>query len=167
MFASNRRGYYPNILNQCSHWRFRISNCHAAVLLVLLPGIKPLSLGKVKDPEFIEKCFVPASMRLPTIELLKDPFLATEIPKEPSSVHLPGSEPILMDIDPNLKKLSVSFSVKSDEGSNLFPTHECQRSSTSNEFRLRGEKDDGDTISLPCGLLIVVVRQVLSILLFI
>ncbi|XP_021888162.1 serine/threonine-protein kinase WNK8 [Carica papaya] len=124
-------------------------------------GIKPLSLGKVKDPEvkqFIEKCLVPASMRLPAIELLKDPFLATEIPKEPSSsvrlpslisksVNLPGSEPLLMDIDPNLKKLSVSSSVKSDEVSNLFPTHECQRSTASNEFRLRGERDDGDTIS--------------------
>nr|XP_043611995.1 probable serine/threonine-protein kinase WNK3 [Erigeron canadensis] len=42
-------------------------------------GVKPLCLSKVKDPqakEFIEKCLVPVSQRLPANELLKDPFLA-------------------------------------------------------------------------------------------
>ncbi|KAG9446715.1 hypothetical protein H6P81_012843 [Aristolochia fimbriata] len=41
-------------------------------------GIKPLSLGKVKDPcvrRFIEKCIADASERLPAKELLMDPFL--------------------------------------------------------------------------------------------
>lgn len=54
-------------------------------------GIKPASLGKVNDPQvkqFIEQCLVPASMRLPATELLKDPFLATENPKEVVSVSL-------------------------------------------------------------------------------
>ncbi|CAN1299696.1 Serine/threonine-protein kinase WNK8 [Linum perenne] len=48
-------------------------------------GIKPASLAKVDKPqvkEFIEKCLVPAAVRLPAVELLKDPFLATESPKE-------------------------------------------------------------------------------------
>ncbi|XP_058735661.1 serine/threonine-protein kinase WNK8-like [Vicia villosa] len=39
-------------------------------------GVKPAALAKVNDPEvkqFIEKCLVPASMRLPASELLKDP----------------------------------------------------------------------------------------------
>ncbi|KAK8585963.1 hypothetical protein V6N13_130489 [Hibiscus sabdariffa] len=48
-------------------------------------GIKPVSLGKVNDPQimkFIEKCLLPASMRLPAADLLKDPFLLAETPKE-------------------------------------------------------------------------------------
>ncbi|KAF5769557.1 putative non-specific serine/threonine protein kinase [Helianthus annuus] len=48
------------------------------------------ALSKVKYPqvkEFIEKCLVPASQRLPAKELLKDPFLAPESTKE--HVHNP------------------------------------------------------------------------------
>lgn len=48
------------------------------VLLLLLKGIKPAALAKVKDPgvrAFIEKCIAEVSDRLPAKELLMDPFL--------------------------------------------------------------------------------------------
>eukprot|EP00268_Persea_americana_P033932 TRINITY_DN3357_c0_g1_i3.p1 TRINITY_DN3357_c0_g1~~TRINITY_DN3357_c0_g1_i3.p1 ORF type:complete len:691 (-),score=161.97 TRINITY_DN3357_c0_g1_i3:555-2486(-) len=44
-------------------------------------GIKPASLGKVKDPgvkQFIEKCISKVSERLPARELLVDPFLRSD-----------------------------------------------------------------------------------------
>ncbi|KAF3624806.1 hypothetical protein FXO37_31201 [Capsicum annuum] len=50
-------------------------------------GVKPTSLGKVTDPQikaFIEKCLVPASLRLPTKDLLKDPFHQIEKLNEPT-----------------------------------------------------------------------------------
>ncbi|XP_048229770.1 probable serine/threonine-protein kinase WNK10 isoform X2 [Ricinus communis] len=126
-------------------------------------GIKPASLCKVNDPlvkRFIEKCIVPASMRLPALELLKDPFLATENPKELvfASLHLPDlmlkqvsrgqSESYPMDIDSNHKKLSVGSCTKSMDESLHFSTSEFQRLTVKNEFRLRGEKNDDNTISL-------------------
>lgn len=86
-------------------------------------GIKPASLGKVSDPQvkqFIEKCLVPASLRLSAQELLKDAFFATENSKEPvynhmqlfnsahNSFNLPESQSHGMDLDPKADKLSVS-----------------------------------------------------------
>ncbi|XP_061981965.1 serine/threonine-protein kinase WNK8-like isoform X2 [Populus nigra] len=133
-------------------------------------GIKPASLGKVSDHQvkvFIEKCLVPASTRLPAIELLKDPFLATENSKELVSsslqlphlisrqVHFPQSESHLMDID--CKKLSVGSCTKSINESPQFSTLELSRFTENNEFRLRGAKNNDNTVSLtlriadPCG----------------
>ncbi|KAJ6307923.1 hypothetical protein OIU76_017662 [Salix suchowensis] len=133
-------------------------------------GIKPASLGKVNDhqvKEFIEKCLVPASVRLSAIDLLKDPFLATENSKELVSsllqspiviskqVHVPQSESHHMDID--FKKLSVGSCLKSINGSPQFLTLELHRFIENNEFRLRGENNDDNTVSLtlriadPCG----------------
>ncbi|KAF9689185.1 hypothetical protein SADUNF_Sadunf01G0065400 [Salix dunnii] len=133
-------------------------------------GIKPASLGKVNDhqvKEFIEKCLVPASVRLSAIDLLKDPFLATENSKELVSsllqspiviskqVHEPQSESHHMDID--FKKLSVGSCLKSINGSPQFLTLELHRLIENNEFRLRGESNDENTVSLtlriadPCG----------------
>ncbi|XVF10334.1 hypothetical protein REPUB_Repub07fG0173700 [Reevesia pubescens] len=126
-------------------------------------GIKPASLGKVNDPQvkqFIEKCLLPASMRLPAMELLKDPFFSAETPKEvtsgplqlpnlmPKLVNLIQSEPHPMDIDPNYRKLLVNSSRKSIEKTPQFPTLELQCVTESNEFRLKGEKNDDNTISL-------------------
>uniref|UniRef100_A0A6N2M572 non-specific serine/threonine protein kinase n=1 Tax=Salix viminalis TaxID=40686 RepID=A0A6N2M572_SALVM len=122
-------------------------------------GIKPASLGKVNDhqvKEFIEKCLVPASVRLSAIDLLKDPFLATENSKELVSsllqsptviskqVHLPQSESHHMDID--FKKLSVGSCLKSINGSPQFLTLELHRFIENNEFRLRGENNDDNTV---------------------
>ncbi|KAJ6428943.1 hypothetical protein OIU84_020559 [Salix udensis] len=91
----------------------------------VISGVKPASLDKVNDPQvkqFIEKCLVPASLRLPAIELLKDPFLATENSKDTVSgsmklpdnlmlkqvINLPHSESRSMDID-NKKLLVGSY----------------------------------------------------------
>lgn len=128
-----------------------------------MQGIKPASLGKVNDPQvkqFIEKCLVPASMRLPAIELLKDPFLAIENPKEliPSPLALPKlvpkqenvlqSESHSMDIDNCLKKLSTGSCAKSNGQAQQHFALEFERCSARNEFRLSGEKNDDETISL-------------------
>lgn len=127
-----------------------------------MQGIKPASLGKVNNPEvkqFIEKCLVPASIRLPAVELLKDTFLASENQKEhvcnplqlpniiPKGMNLPQSEPHPMDIDLNYKKLSESSFTKSSIETR-FLTLELKQFTENNEFRLRGEKNEDNTISL-------------------
>lgn len=128
-----------------------------------LQGIKPASLGKVGDPQvkqFIEKCLVPVSMRLPATELLKDPFLATENSKDLVSVSLRipelkskevnslQSESHSMDIDTNIKKPSIGSCTKSIGEVLPISTLEAHRFTGNNEFRLRGEKNYDSTISL-------------------
>ncbi|KAI8544923.1 hypothetical protein RHMOL_Rhmol07G0003100 [Rhododendron molle] len=123
-------------------------------------GIKPASLGKVTDPEvknFIEKCLVPASKRLPAKELLKDPFLRSETLKEPilDPLQLPNklprsssvlnSGPHSMDID---LEYNHSVCTDSNSGSPHNPVVELQRIHQDNEFRLTGTKNDDKTISL-------------------
>lgn len=52
----------------------------AQIFKKVTSGIKPASLGKVKDPrvkEFIEKCLVPAEIRPSASDLLKDAFFST------------------------------------------------------------------------------------------
>ncbi|KAM7472323.1 hypothetical protein LguiA_010506 [Lonicera macranthoides] len=131
-------------------------------------GIKPASLTKVTDPkvkEFIEKCLVPASERLPARELLKDPFLQLENPKEPihNPLLLPNQilaslsslnfGPLSMDID---SEYNQSVCTESNCGSPSL-VFEFQRMHQNNEFRLRGKKNDDNSISLtlriadPCG----------------
>ncbi|KAH7513679.1 hypothetical protein FEM48_Zijuj11G0006500 [Ziziphus jujuba var. spinosa] len=126
-------------------------------------GIKPCSLNKVDDPQvkqFIEKCLVPAPMRLHAVELLKDPFLATENLKErngdPShklnfmpklvNSHQPECRP--MDIDSNCRKLSAGSSSKSVNEISTPSSLELQKFTENNEFRLRGQKNGDNTISL-------------------
>lgn len=135
--------------------------------------------------QFIEKCLVPASMRLPAVELLKDPFLATEslMDQNNEPIRLPNFIPKLvdfphpeccpvncepqrpecrpMDIDSNSKKLSVSSVVKKTSETSSFSSSELWKCTQNNEFRLRGEKDGDNTISLtlriadPCGMFIL------------
>ncbi|XP_062074653.1 probable serine/threonine-protein kinase WNK10 [Humulus lupulus] len=138
-------------------------------------GIKPASLSKVNNPEvkqFIEKCLVPASMRLPAIELLKDPFLATETPVNlnqkpkgiptvtPELVNSPRaqcfpmncepqrSECRPMDVDSISKKQSIGSVVRSAGGMSSISSAELWKYTQNNEFRLMGKKDDDNTISL-------------------
>lgn len=126
-------------------------------------GIKPAALAKVKDPEvkqFIEKCLVPASMRLPASELLKDPFLATEnakeinhdmlqVPKPPTKlVNPPSCEPHPMEIDLNLRHTSPGSSVTRIIETSQVSSFDLLRKTENNEFRLRGEKNAESTISL-------------------
>ena len=122
--------------------------------------------------QFIEKCLVPASMRLPAVELLKDPFLATEslvdtnhdhyqipkfIPKlvdsPPPECHPMNCEPQRlecrpMDIDSSSKELSVGSVVISPSETSSLSSLELWQYTQNNEFRLRGEKDGDNTISL-------------------
>ncbi|KAE8727325.1 putative serine/threonine-protein kinase WNK4 [Hibiscus syriacus] len=117
-------------------------------------GIKPASLGKVNDPQikrFIEKCLLPASMRPPVVELLKDPFLFAETPKAAASgplVNLIQAEPHLMEIDPNCKTLLVNSSTRNIKEAPVFSSLELQCFTEKNEFRLKGEKNDDNTVSL-------------------
>lgn len=126
-------------------------------------GIKPAALAKVTDWEvkqFIEKCLVPASMRLPASELLKDPFLATENAKEINHdtlqppdrpiklVNPPISEPHPMEIDSNGRHTSPGCSVKRIEEASQVSTFDIMRMTENNEFRLRGDKNADSTISL-------------------
>lgn len=128
-----------------------------------MQGIKPAALGKVNDPhikEFIEKCLVPAPQRLSAKELLKDPFLHVENPKEPirdplhfpvrslKAADLPKSGPLSMEIDTDYKQLSVSTCTESYNGSSLCPVLEFQRTNKNNEFRLKGRKNDDMSVSL-------------------
>ncbi|XP_047180366.1 serine/threonine-protein kinase WNK8-like [Vigna umbellata] len=127
-------------------------------------GIKPAALAKVNDPEvkqFIEKCLVPASMRLSACELLKDPFLATENAKEinpdilqlPNSPHIklmnpPVCKPHPMEIDFNSRRSSPGSSVGRIEEISQVSTFDLVKMTENNEFRLRGEKNAESTISL-------------------
>ncbi|KAJ1378695.1 Serine/threonine-protein kinase, active site [Sesbania bispinosa] len=137
----------------------------AQIFKKVTSGIKPASLNKVSDPqikEFIEKCLVPASERLSAEELLKDPFLQVENPKDPnfyplqSPIKTPratnmsksGSPSLSMDIDADYKQLSVSICAESNQGSLHFPVFEVQRKNKNNEFRLKGTKNDDNSISL-------------------
>ncbi|KAH9627554.1 hypothetical protein KSS87_005608 [Heliosperma pusillum] len=125
-------------------------------------GIKPASLSKVKDPlvkEFIEKCLVPASERLSARELLKDPFLQPSNPKEPirdpiqifSQSSKPASSsssiPHSMDLDVDPKLLCGKSSIDSSCMSQTDQVLEFTRTHKNNEFKLRGKKEDDNSIS--------------------
>lgn len=127
-----------------------------------LQGIKPASLSKVSDlqvREFIEKCLLPASQRLSAKQLLKEPFLHLENPakpiRDPLQVHkqrpksksLPEADPLSMEIDADYKQVSIITCTGSNESLHS-PVLECQRSHNNNEFRLKGQKNDDNTISL-------------------
>ncbi|XP_050376835.1 probable serine/threonine-protein kinase WNK10 [Argentina anserina] len=138
-------------------------------------GIKPASLSKVSDPQvkqFIEKCLVPASMRLPAVELLKDSFLAIdslkELTRDPSGLHnlipqlvnSPQPEASPVEVDANHQKISSGSSRISVKATSTLFNHsvlELQRFTENNELILRAEKSADNTITLtlrivdPCG----------------
>lgn len=101
---------------------------HAQIYKKVTSGIKPAGLAKVKDPEvkqFIEKCLVPASQRLSAAELLKDPFLSPESTK----VYEPKQQ-------------------NSCSGSPSVSTVEIKSVNERNQFKLKGEKNNDDSIFL-------------------
>ncbi|KAA0048870.1 putative serine/threonine-protein kinase WNK7 [Cucumis melo var. makuwa] len=135
----------------------------AQIFRKVTSGIKPASLAKVSDPrtmEFINKCLVPVHERLSAKELLQDSFLQVENPKEsarnplqlsnqvPRSINLPKSGPISMDIDIDHKLHSLSNYAESNSGSPRFPVVEFQTMNKNNEFRLRGNKNDDNSVAL-------------------
>ncbi|XP_057959478.1 probable serine/threonine-protein kinase WNK9 isoform X2 [Malania oleifera] len=61
-------------------FEYPYSECNhsAQIYKKVISGKKPDALYKVKDPEvrrFVEKCLATVSLRLPAVELLRDPFL--------------------------------------------------------------------------------------------
>ncbi|KAF7826211.1 putative serine/threonine-protein kinase WNK10 isoform X2 [Senna tora] len=138
----------------------------AQIYKKVISGIKPASLNKVSDPqirEFIEKCLVPASQRLSAEELLKDPFLQVENPKNPVRDPLefpsqtPKSGPLPMDIDADGKQISTSTCAESNCGSPDPPVLENKRIFKNNKFRLLVRKKYDKLVKLtlciadPCG----------------
>lgn len=124
---------------------------------------------------FIEKCLVPASRRLSAKELLEDPFLQSEALKGPclDPLHLPtqlsrslstlNSGPLSMDIDPDCYH---SVCTDSNSLSPHPPVMEFQRMHQSNEFRLKGAKNDDNTVSLTLRIADSGGKWVIYILLF-
>ncbi|GMH28835.1 hypothetical protein Nepgr_030678 [Nepenthes gracilis] len=121
-------------------------------------GIKPASLSKVTDPQvkqFIEKCLLPASMRSPAVELLKDPFFLTGNPcnRSPScdiiSELICSSNPNshLMVIDCDGKKNAPCITTNSSEAPRS-STMELVKVNNVNCFKLRGKKENDDSIAL-------------------
>ncbi|KAK8611954.1 hypothetical protein V6N13_131988 [Hibiscus sabdariffa] len=135
----------------------------AQIYKKVMSGVKPASLSKVAEPqikEFIEKCLVRASERLPAKELLEDPFLKVESPKEPvrlplllpnpisKAISLPVSELSSIDIDTDYKQLSISTCAGSNDESPRCPVLELQRTHHNNIFSLKGKRDDDNSVSL-------------------
>ncbi|KAG8363239.1 hypothetical protein BUALT_Bualt19G0001400 [Buddleja alternifolia] len=123
-------------------------------------GIKPASLGRVASPEvkeFIEKCLVAASQRLSAKELLKDQFLQFDHSKA-SKLHslqihnevtrfssVSNCGPNSMDIDPDYNQSVCTDSISGSPCSSVL---EFCRLRQNNEFRLKGEKNNDNSISL-------------------
>ncbi|CAL5195924.1 unnamed protein product [Lathyrus oleraceus] len=134
-------------------------NNPAQIFKKVTSGIKPASLNKVSDPEikeFIEKCLVPVSKRLSAEELLKDPFLQIENPKDPFlspiktpiATDIPKSRSPSMDIDADYKQFSESIYAESNQEILHYPVFEVQKTNKNNEFRLKGTKNDDNSVSL-------------------
>lgn len=127
-------------------------------------GVKPLSLNKVASPEvreFIEKCLVPSSQRLSAKELLEDPFLQHEHSKVLScdSVWIPSEAPTIcssgphhMDID---HEYNQSICTNSNNGSCASSVLEFQRINADHEFKLKGKKNDDNSISFTLRIAII------------
>lgn len=132
----------------------------------------------MNDPEvkiFIDKCLAPASHRLSAKELLEDPFLQSEALKGPSrdplqlptqlsrSLSLLNSGPLSMDIDPDYYH---SVCTDSNSLSPHSPVMEFQRMHQNNEFRLKGTKNDDNSVSLTLRIADSGGKWVISILFF-
>ncbi|ESW07272.1 hypothetical protein PHAVU_010G115800 [Phaseolus vulgaris] len=134
----------------------------AQIFKKVTSGIKPASLNKVSDPqikEFIEKCLVPASERLSAEELLKDPFLQVENSKDPVFYPLQPPRRTLraysfksgsqsMDLDGDYKQFSMNIYSEGNQENQYCPVFEVQRANNNNEFRLKGTKNDDNSVSL-------------------
>ncbi|KAM3327522.1 hypothetical protein P3S68_033943 [Capsicum galapagoense] len=97
--------------------------------------VKTASLGKVTDPQikaFIEKYLVPASLRLPAKDLLKDPFIQIENLNEPT----------------HNSEYNQSVYTDSHCGSPCASTLDFQRFHQNNEFKLTGNKKHENSVSL-------------------
>ncbi|KAL8547634.1 hypothetical protein ACS0TY_007093 [Phlomoides rotata] len=101
-------------------------------------GIKPASLGKVKDPEvrtFIEKCIAKVSDRLSAGELLMDPFLQSVEESRGCSLQSPSTS---------------AAAILDDNGNRLdnCKIHEDSVLEGSRDFTVQGQRKDQNTIFL-------------------
>ena len=140
------------------NWSF-YSDHELFSFFLLFKGVKPASLHKVKDSQvkqFIEKCLVPAHLRMRASQLLKDPFLSFENSKEPpqlqgykhKSIDGPKPESLAMEIDSVQNNLSVSTCTRSAGETSHVLALELRRRNGKNEFKLEGVMNDDDSISL-------------------
>lgn len=99
---------------------------------------------------------VSAPERLPAKELLQDPFLQHNNLKEPDHVDssnvipeimISHSKELPMEIDCDNKSVPRSFSTE-NTNTPYAPVLEFKRINGNNEFRLKGEKNDDNSISL-------------------
>ncbi|XP_020529424.1 probable serine/threonine-protein kinase WNK6 isoform X2 [Amborella trichopoda] len=127
---------------------------------------------------FIEKCLVPAAKRLPAKELLKDPFLKLDGLRESfghDSLPLPdiifpktgafGDRCVLSEDTTNVHPVGTTMDIDDDEDEEYglpivtivengivdgppSPSLEVQMSRKDHDFRLKGERNDQNTISL-------------------
>ncbi|CAA6663347.1 unnamed protein product [Spirodela intermedia] len=114
-------------------------------------GIKPLALGKVADPQvkqLIEKCLLPASERSSVKELLQDPLFRSDISR---SVQDPIRSSEKIEYEPMDEVSYVQPSNNRNTETNFEDpwvlSMEFQKTKDQNEFTLRGEKIDNNTIS--------------------
>ncbi|RYR33861.1 hypothetical protein Ahy_A10g048515 isoform A [Arachis hypogaea] len=150
-------------------------SCNGYIYTLILQGVKPFGLSKVKDPDvksFIEKCLVPASQRLSAKELLMDPFLQANgsvtnrplplpdivLPKfgafenrclmseGPASARI-GSIPMDPGGTNELPVTAVFYNNNGDDGTPS-PCVEIRRQKGSDIFFLRGEENDENSVSL-------------------
>ncbi|KAJ3680155.1 hypothetical protein LUZ60_016433 [Juncus effusus] len=139
------------------------SECKSAaqIFKAVSSGIKPAALDKVTDADvkqFIEKCLVPASDRKSASELLSDPFLQSTTDPDVSILDScsdnpalesgnPSTESVLTDLDSeNGKEESVTRELDHFNGD--VPVLEFERVSKDNEFRLKGQRKDENSVSL-------------------
>ncbi|KAI3965585.1 hypothetical protein MKX01_010542 [Papaver californicum] len=139
--------------NECPY--SECTNC-AQIYKKVMKGIKPASLSKVKDLEtkkFIERCIGPVAERLPAKELLKDPFLQ---PKDsgPAGYCYPkqvcaGSVLTLHKKESYAEQHMLPEDIISiiAVGSHPVPTLEVQRVRRGKVFKLKGVKEDENSIS--------------------
>ncbi|KAF2313312.1 hypothetical protein GH714_010290 [Hevea brasiliensis] len=156
-----------NVFVSGNHGEVKIGDLGLAIVMqqpTARSRVRPASLSKVSDPqikEFILKCLVPASERLSAKELLKDPFLQLQnsvepirdpllLPNQyPKSLNLNKSGPLSMEVDTDYKQISVStYTGSNNNEGTKFPVLEYQRTYKNNEFRLRGTKNDENSVSL-------------------
>ncbi|RWV80113.1 hypothetical protein GW17_00058660 [Ensete ventricosum] len=124
--------------------------------------MSPAALAKVTDRQarhLIEKCLVSAPERSPAKELLKDPFLQNNSIKEPLPDHVQAcsnivnmmnrpASPLSMDIDTDYKPLPTGTGTENSNLTAVTPALEFQRTNRNNEFRLKGEKNEDNSVSL-------------------
>ncbi|CAI9092148.1 OLC1v1027323C1 [Oldenlandia corymbosa var. corymbosa] len=126
------------------------SECNnvAQIFKKVTTGVKPLALGKVKDPQIkslIEKCLLPASHRPSAAELLKDPFFSSSGDDAKSAVSTPKSDGVSRN-----DKFSFGTSSASLGSVNSFTPvtiSEASRFTDNLILQLRGKKLDNMTIS--------------------